>query len=392
MNLPLTPIDEPSPQLRVTKSIRAWIDQRLLQRNDPLPSARRLSDILGVNRRTVMKGLELLIEEGLIAKRDARTNIVAGESSPISPLMANTVAVFCNIDSPDGAAAVEDQGWSQFISIGALRGLQSAGLHGINISKKGLTAEQIRAVVSSYPKGIIVTDIAADQFGDLYEPAMAAGIPLVVMGEEHPECDSAAPDHFAGARELVHWLAAQGHERVVWSSVSPVDSCRWMASRFAGFRQGLEDAGLELLEPIIAAAPIGRSSEKKWWENAARMYSGFLYEAIAGDDPADAIVALNDVDFFFIAYACRMFGKVPNEDVAIVGYDNCWESAFERAWEPAVPLATYDKENFKVGEALVDLLLARLNGELPPEPQHVAVPGRLVIPDQPGRTKESTDA
>jgi DNA-binding LacI/PurR family transcriptional regulator len=42
------------------------------------------------------------------------------------------------------------------------------------------------------------------------------------------------------------------------------------------------------------------------------------------------------------------------------------------------PLATVDKRNDRMGAAVVEVLLGRMRGQLPAEPQQLAVPPELV--------------
>ena len=51
--------------------------------------------------------------------------------------------------------------------------------------------------------------------------------------------------------------------------------------------------------------------------------------------------------------------KEPNRDIDVVGYDNYWHSAQERAWQGSALLATVDKDNRRLGAQLVGLLTER---------------------------------
>ena len=62
----------------------------------------------------------------------------------------------------------------------------------------------------------------------------------------------------------------------------------------------------------------------------------------------------------------------------ITGYDNYWREDFEREWEPAVPAASVEKHNHRIGETAVQLLLDRIAGRLPAAPQCRTVPQEVV--------------
>jgi DNA-binding LacI/PurR family transcriptional regulator len=116
--------------------------------------------------------------------------------------------------------------------------------------------------------------------------------------------------------------------------------------------------------------------------------AGFVATSLGGTEPVDGILALTDFDASLIAGACRLLGKIPNRDVAIVGYDDVWDTE-ERAWEPSRPLATMDKRNAEIGKAAVELLNDRFEGRLQGAPTMRALQPRLVVPDADAPARES---
>jgi DNA-binding LacI/PurR family transcriptional regulator len=121
-------------------------------------------------------------------------------------------------------------------------------------------------------------------------------------------------------------------------------------------------------------------------DQRARQYAGFLIEWLRGPDAADAILVATDADLYPVARACRLCGREPGRDVLLAGYDNFWEACWEREHEPLVPAATVDKDNHACGVALVDLLLERIAGRLPAEPQRRWIVPQLVVPERGGAT------
>ena len=90
-------------------------------------------------------------------------------------------------------------------------------------------------------------------------------------------------------------------------------------------------------------------------------------------------MAPSDGLIFPLAAACRLCGRQVHEDVALVGYDNYWAESPERSFDPTVPLVTVDKQNRRMGEELVRLLVDRSQGKLPAEPQDRLVQPELVV-------------
>jgi DNA-binding LacI/PurR family transcriptional regulator len=98
-------------------------------------------------------------------------------------------------------------------------------------------------------------------------------------------------------------------------------------------------------------------------------------------------MVVSDREVFTVAAALRSLGVEPGRDARIVGYDNYWSDCIERSWEPFEPDATVDKLNRRTGADMVELLLERAAGQLPPEPQLRVVAPRLIVntrpPDRP---------
>ncbi len=104
-----------------------------------------------------------------------------------------------------------------------------------------------------------------------------------------------------------------------------------------------------------------------------------------------------DCDALLALAACRILGRT---DIRVTGYDNYWEELHERQWEPAIPFATIDKNNHRLGQEMAALLFQRLAGrQLSPGPHCQFLKQRLVLsepdvshagpaPRPPARTKK----
>ena len=137
---------------------------------------------------------------------------------------------------------------------------------------------------------------------------------------------------------------------------------------------------MQPLPPICVpgvAAPDAQSQAA--FEGKTRMLVGYLAEHLTASEPLDALMVHSDGDCFVTAAACRMCGRTPNRDVAVVGYDNYWVETPDREWEACAPMATVDKRNAELGGELVRLLLSRIAGELPATPQRRVVTPQLIV-------------
>jgi DNA-binding LacI/PurR family transcriptional regulator len=179
---------------------------------------------------------------------------------------------------------------------------------------------------------------------------------------------------------LARHLLARGCRRLICVGNAPND-LPWRRSREEGVASALTEAGAAPAPSIVFArgTAVRRPATAAEFDDKARLVAGYLSEHLTGAAPVDAILAQNDIDGFLVARACRWFGREPGKDIFITGYDNMWEMAQEREWEPWIPTATVDKDNRACGEMLGKLMLDRLAGTLPPEPQCLVMAPRLVV-------------
>ena len=94
--------------------------------------------------------------------------------------------------------------------------------------------------------------------------------------------------------------------------------------------------------------------------------------------PIDAIMVASDPHANQVAAALRLFGKIPNKDIDIVGYDHTWAEEPSRIWEAVGPLATVDKRCDRICQELAALVLDRIDGRLPELPQRRVVEGEFI--------------
>jgi len=204
----------------------------------------------------------------------------------------------------------------------------------------------------------------------------------VVFGEEESGFDRVVSDHEAGAYQLARWLIGQGRRRILFLQPENIDRL-WLLHRYQGYARALSEDGLVVQAPLVYAIPELRWSAGR--ENAdeaqawARLLSHELKPHLRGAHGADALMVISDGDVSRVAQACRLCGKEPNGDVALVGYDNYWRDSMELSPVPFAPLATVDKRNKELGAALVQLLEQRLAGNLPRPAQTKVVAPQLVV-------------
>ena len=366
-----------APRARVVRSLRQMMDEGVLANGQPLPSERALSKLLQVDRGTVRRALVLLDEEGLLRNHNGRTRVVQCDEPRRPGLMRNAVVVF-NHTSEESWTTHKRSGWSDYIAHGAVHAVRRAGLNAVALHMPENTSKGLAAIAQDRPRGAIVTDVPllVTEFVRWANEMRREGTPVVVYGDrpEFKALDRVDSDHAHGSYLLTKWLLASGRKRpmLVWPAPA---TAYWFPRRVAGYNRAMNEAGLSPVAPLLVPTHSDGGFEALLHRNSSA-WTEILRPYLFGAKPVDALILATDGYVMPAAEACRKVGLIPNQDVALAGYDNYWQESPERRIEPTPPMATVDKLNLQLGAKLVELFLERDRGELPPAAQL-----RLVQPE-----------
>ena len=310
-----------------------------------------------------------------------------------SLMMANTVAVVVPL-LEQVKHVHKHAGWLEFVSRGAIDAVRAQGLNALSVNVRQLESGGVEQLVADQPKGLVIPETPADRGAAqrLVAAAGRGGLSVTVYGDGEglEQVDRVVSDHECGAGALTRWLMQQGRKRLLCVFPRGAETLYWVQRRIAGYEKAMREGGLQPLPPLwIPMVPENAGSEQVFRDGAHQM-AGYLVPWLTGAEPIDGLLAVSDREAYTMATACRMFGKLPHRDIGLVGYDNYWEDCeAEQKFEPAGPQATMDKKNELLGQQLVKLLLARIGGELPTEPQCVKVAPELVLTNDAKRTSDS---
>lgn len=387
----------PSPQVIATRGLRKLIKEGGLSPGEKLPAEQTLAAMFKVSRGTVRSALQFIEQEGLIQSEKYQGKRVTPAARSSSKLLGSTLALVSRFQEESFAASMHS-GYMEAVEAGAIEAAHQESLHVLTVHPTGDPDRRLTDLLHDRPKGVLVThNVAQTADGQaMIERLHGAGVPLVVNGGDEGAMtayDRVVFDHEQGAYEVTRWLLKQGRKRILRvNCLAPShQTLDWIERRNRGYERAMREAGVEPLPPLTAwylEAPSSDATQAELFESRMRQVAGYLVDVFAGEQTPDAMMTLTDGHVAVLAAACRLFHRVPNQDVVIAGYDNYWASCWERQFEAAAPAVTVDKHNHETGQRMVQLLLDRLAGRLPDEPQCATMEPELVVP---GRGEQLTN-
>jgi DNA-binding LacI/PurR family transcriptional regulator len=206
--------------------------------------------------------------------------------------------------------------------------------------------------------GLVMTAPCEDP---LIEPLAASHLPVVVVADAVPSLPSVLVDDAQAAALTLDYLAAKGHRRLVYRSLTRhlVSAERRRAAYFAAARE----RGLAMEE---WCAPDATCDDDSW--SAAWL-------ARSPKERPTAVLCWNDKAAFDVFHQCRRHGIRVPEELAITGFDDIPNPA-----AACFRLTTIRAPWSEVARLAVRLLVAQIGGE--EAPRETVLPVKFV----PGNT------
>jgi DNA-binding LacI/PurR family transcriptional regulator len=199
-----------------------------------------------------------------------------------------------------------------------------------------------------------------------------------------PAIDSVSIDNRKAGYLATRHLIDLGHRRIGYvSGATPTRSRR---DRLEGYRQALAESRIVADERLIAAGDGAAGYDDT---HAAEHGRAAATELLRSADPPSGLVALNDMHAIGAAAAVRDAGGSVPADVSVVGIDDI---PLAGLFNPT--LTTVRQPIETLGEAAVDLLVKRLNGDRPKRARHIVFEPHLVVRESSaapsGRVRQKT--
>lgn len=179
--------------------------------------------------------------------------------------------------------------------------------------------------------------------------SLSSQIPVVQCNEYIDTKDTPyiTIDNRKAAYDAVSRLIKTGNKRIVYYTVE--NDLISTKERFAGYREALEENGIEFDEDLIVYGNYG-------YRNAVTMFENFLYKEI----PFDAVFAISDRMAAGALSVLNAKGtKVPAE-VEVIGFDNT-----DISYTSSPMLTTVAQPHYELGSKAFEQLKSLINGEKP---------------------------
>ena len=249
---------------------------------------------------------------------------------------------------------------------GVVSGIEeTADQHGLSVFLANSNAEPEREVRVARKfeerrvDGIIVT---ASRVGAQYVPLLTQmQVPIVLLNNQHPGhfAHSVMIANVQASLDATRHLIALGHRRIAY--LGDRYGHQSDTERFSGYRQALEEAGLQF-EPRLVVHGDGKPEGAK----------AAVADLLALPQPPTAIFCYNDMSALGAMFQFRNRGLRIPRDISVVGFDDLY---FSHYIDP--PLTTVRQPMRQMGRLAMETLLKIFAGA--DSGHDIKVPGELIV-------------
>ncbi|MEP6987279.1 MAG: LacI family DNA-binding transcriptional regulator [Chloroflexota bacterium] len=187
-------------------------------------------------------------------------------------------------------------------------------------------------------------------------------VPFVVLDRRFPskQVDSVRGDSVGGAIGLIKHLLDFGHRRI--AVITGRQDHTTAIDRVDGYLQALKEAGVNDVHQIY----WGEYTQQAGYENTVRV--------LQTNARPTAIFATNNFIAIGVMRALRDAGVRVPEDMSVVAFDDLPAAI---TVDPFFTVAA--QPDYEMGQIATDLLLSRLAGNGPEEPQEIVLPVEIIV-------------
>jgi LacI family transcriptional regulator len=319
-----------------------------------LPSEHEIGILYDVDRSTVRRALQMLVEQGLVEKQAGKGSRVAAKENAKSLLESkvdNKQIAFLLPKGTHNNDRITQPFYSEiFYTIEA--DCQKKGFSTIYSTLN--TKEDFQQFLrSSECDGIIFVSNIAE---DILDMAIERKIPSVLVNSTYERMVSVISDGFNGTYAACKHLIEYGHRNI--GVIKGVEAYCTTKDRLNGCIVALHEAGLELKPEYILQ---GDWDYESGYEAVKNMLN-------SGTDYPTALIAFNDHLAMGAMYAIVEAGLSVPADISVVGFDNMKEAGY------SIPgLTTVHSQAQIVSHVAAQALFRQLEGD-------VLYPTKIITP------------
>ncbi|MGL4292904.1 MAG: LacI family DNA-binding transcriptional regulator [Bacteroidales bacterium] len=205
--------------------------------------------------------------------------------------------------------------------------------------------EAVKAMANKKIDGLAISIAAQTADYRHFQQLMDRGIPVVFFDRipDMPNIDCVVDNNYKIGYEAVKHLHKQGCRKI--AHYAGPQSLLEYRNRLAGYKQAIEDLGLEYKEEYVVYDSITMDTGI-----TATQY------VLSLEDRPDAIFSAGDYSAITAMDTIKKHGLAIPEDIAVIGIAN---EPFVNYLEPA--LSSFDLHNRKLGEEAAAMLIDRMN-------------------------------
>lgn len=364
--------------------VRDWllghISTEQLGPGDRIPSERVLADALKLSRPTIARAVAELVERGVLMREQRSGTFVGKRAEPTRQLNVRTIGIMMPWVTQDDDGKITASVSHDIIHLphrresmhleimhGALSVLNQHGCRFLILANNDIQdGTQVLGRLSEEKLDGLLA-IPQDAFANelLYEATQNTGTALVFIDRYCPnvKADRVVTDNLSGAKAAVKSLIDKGHRRI--AMFTDFGAATSVQERQQGYREALEEAGLQYDEDIVCGPQIARFG---WWR-----LDFALEHCRSLPQPVTAVFCMNDTSVLATLDAAIGLGVSIPHDLEVAGFFDDHVTH-----EIGAHFTRVRQDTRRMGRIAAEMLMERISGTAPDELRHIVIPAQLI--------------